>query len=669
MDGLLEELDACRNAAKRARNSEEAQELIDRVVNASSTVLDCRASLPPAVARSMLSDDQARRLRDDALMAADECNALGYATISHLEQRRKSAATVLDRTLKSNATPVQLSRVVSAVAEHHVACMEWWEKKARRCERMRSVCAATANLPSTTAEMRQDEEAALRLHTGWALNTKVIHLESRVALAQVKIEPQASTFEPAVREILMGENGRARLLGTFVGDIFPAFLSTSDAVLRSKGRPLDAQHCAVLEGVMERLSEFALGSHDMLAKLSDDRTGADHPLELLGQIVDDAWITAHEVMHLLALQSNTPAIIASPVDAGAAIPAHIAGKTVVAEGRMNGKGNRKPPAGAGSSAAGRPEPQVVAGDSETAPAAKVLVRSDLGTKKLVSAKEAHASASSAAAHLAIWQAPASTEALMRGLTRLDQLLQFDLADQQRTVSQARQMKPEDADHAVNTVVERLQTQTAEIQACLAALEEPRRRGLFKPAQLIEVHDKTVRLKVMLSEARGLAKALNEGRATTTIECMKTYAFPSQKYLEHLREAKELTPADLPRALKGEPGTLFEIRLQPKALRNGAMPSPMWVHIHTKRPVLAGQLATLDDAHFAACHVKSNDQRGHNRQWQDARAAIGQENVVIHRGKLTPAFCKSLLTTVLGGHSRHPLAEAAHRSTQAARYGM
>lgn len=96
--------------------------------------------------------------------------------------------------------------------------------------------------------MRQDEEAALRLNTGWALNTKVMQLESRVALAKVKIEPQASTFEAAVREILMGENGRVRLLGTFVGDVFPAFLSTVDAVLLSNGRPLDAEHCSVPEG-------------------------------------------------------------------------------------------------------------------------------------------------------------------------------------------------------------------------------------------------------------------------------------------------------------------------------------------------------------------------------------------------------------------------------------
>lgn len=672
MHGLLGELAACRNAAALARNSEEGQELADQFVKAGSTVLDYNASLPPAVARSILSDAEARQYRDVVLHAAHQCNQLAFDTIEALERGRMRAAVVLHRMSPSNTPLDQLRRMVSSVAKHHVACMEWWEKKARRCEWARSACAATVNLPSTAAEVRRHDEATLRLHTGWALYTKCMQLQSRVALAQVEIEPLASTFGAAVRETLMGENGRVRLLGTFIADVFPAFISTYDAVLRREGRPLDAEHCAVLEGVMERLSEFGLALHDMLAKLGDDPTGAGLPLELLGHIMDEAWITAHDVMRLLALQPKTPAIIATPADAGATITAGTAGKAEMADAtaaRRKGKGKSKPAAGAGTSAAGRPAPQVAANDGDTAPAAKVLVRSDLGTKKLVSANEAHASAAAAAAHLAIWQAPPSMQALTPLLKRLDELLGFDLAGQQRTVSQARQMKPEDADHVVGTVVERLQAQVAEMQACLAALEEPRRRGLLTPAHVREVHDKTVRLKVMLSEARGLAKALNENKITITIDCMKTYAFPSQKYLEQLWEAKELTPADLPQALKGEPGALFEIRLQPKALRNGAMPNPMWVHIHTKQSVKAAQLATLDDAAFAACHVKSHEQRGYNRQWQDARAAIGHDNVVIHRGKLTPAFCKSLLTAGLSGHPRHPLAEAEHRSTQAARHGV
>ncbi|PVE22533.1 hypothetical protein DC522_20840 [Microvirga sp. KLBC 81] len=664
MRSLREDLDACRNAATQARNPSEAQELIDQVVKAGSEVLAYYASLPRDTARSILSDKQARRLRDETLDAADQCNKLATATIYELEPRRKKAADVLDKMRADNAPPDQLSRAVSSVAKHYLACMEWWGKKVLRSERMQSVCATTANLPSATPEMRKAEEAALRLHTGWALHTKCMYLHSRIALARLMIESQASTVGPAVREILMGANGRVHLLGTFIEDVFPAFLSTSDAVLYSKGRALDAEHCAVLEGVMERLSEFASGVHGIVARLRDAGTGAELPLELLDQIVEGAWVTAHEVTQLLAVQPKMPAVIEPPARA-----AILENTAVVAEGhaaRRKGKGKRTPAAGEGSSTAGLPEPQLARRDADTAPTAKLIVLSDLGTKKLASAEEAHARASSSATgHLEMWQAPPSRKALTGLLKRLDELLQFDLPAQQSAVSQARQMKPEDADHVVDLVVKRLQTQAAEIEACVAALEEPRRRGLLTPAQVREVHDKTVRLKAMLSEVQGQANSLNARKTAIMIDCTKTYTFPSQKYIEQLRAAEELAPVDRPRALKGEPGTLFEIRLQPKALRNGAMPSPMWVHIHTKRPVHAGQLAMLDDADFAACHVKSNDQRGHNRQWQNARAAMGHENVVIHRGKLTPAFCKSLLSIA----PWYPLPEAEHASMQFARLGM
>ncbi|UVC15254.1 hypothetical protein [Mesorhizobium onobrychidis] len=495
LQGLLEELRACRDAAGQAQDSEKKQDLLDRVVDATSAVLGCRASLPLPVARSILSDNQARRLRDHALCVGDKCNAKGSSTISSLEAHRNRAAKVF-MLLQSNATRDQLSQAASTVATHYAACMEWWQKKARRCEMMRSVCVATANLPSATAEMRQVEQAALRLRAGWALNTKFMHLQSRIALAQVTIEPQASTFEAPVKEIVIGENEQVRLLGTFIGDVFPAFLSTGDAVLRSNGRPLDAHHCAVLGGVMERLSEFASALQLIRTKLNDPQAGADLPLEHLGQIVDDVRIIAQEVMHFLALQANAPAIIKGPAVA-------------------------RPPA------TRRPGPQAVAGVSDSVPEAKILVRSDLGTKKLVSPNEAHASW---AADLEIWQSPMSMEALKQTLTLADELLQFDQAG-----PEARQMKPEDAEHAVGTVVERLQTQATEMQACLAALDDPRRRDLLTPVQMREEHDKTV--KVMLSESQRLAKALDNGKAAISIDCMKNTPFPRRSSLNTWRRPR------------------------------------------------------------------------------------------------------------------------------------
>ncbi|TWB51243.1 hypothetical protein FBZ94_11073 [Bradyrhizobium sacchari] len=637
---------------------------MDQVVKAGSTVLEYYANLPPDLARSILPDDQARRLRDDTVMEAEECNKVATWIIYDLEESRRKAQGLLDE-LKDIASPAQRSRLFASVANRYVACMECWGKKVLRLERMQSVCAATAHLPSSTPEMREAEDAALRLHTGSAVYMKCIYVQSRIALAELLVNSQANTFEPDVRDALMDESGRVRLLGTFVREVFPAFVSTRDAVLDSDGAALGAEHRAVLEGVMERLSEFASGLSGMLDSLREAGTEADLPLQLLDEIVEAAWVTANEVMRLLALQPKTEVAIEPP--AWAALPENTA---VVGQGtpaRRKGKARRAAAAGEGSSAASPPAPQLARPDGATAPTGKVIVLTDLGTKKLATAEEARAS-SSAADHLQMWQAAPSRKALPGLLDRLDELLQFDLPAQQSAVSQTRQMKPEDAEHVLSRVIKRLQTQASEIEACVAALEEPRRRGLLTPAQLPEVHEKIVRLKRMWSEVQGQANSLNERKAEITSDCMKTYAFPSQKYLDQLREAGELASVDPPRALKGDPGTLFEIKLQPKTLRSGATARPMWVHIHTKRPVHAWQLATLGDREFAACHVKSDEQRGYNQHWQSARAAEGHENVVIHRGKLTPGFCRSLLSTA-AGQPWQLLTDPEHLSAQMARLGI
>lgn len=659
MDRLREELAACGNAGMQARNSEEALELADRFVKAGSAVLEYHASVRPAVARSILSDAEARQYCYAVLDAGDQGKLVGGAIIDALEKRRKKSEKVFQQILESNATPDQLSRVASGMVKDHVPVIEWWGKKLLRSERMVSVCETTAKLPSTTPEMRKPIEAALRLRTGSALYDGCLHLEARIKLAKLLIESQASTFEPTVRDALMDENGRVRLLGTYIQDAFPAFLSTYKAVLNEDGEPLDAEHCTVLEGVMERHSELASGVERIGARLRDAGTDADLLLDQLEQIMEGAWVTAHQVTRLLAVQPKRQ--VEPPAQTAISEKSDLAAENHAA--RRKGKGKRAPAAGEGSSTARLREPQLASPDAATASTAKVIVLSDLGTKKLASAEEARARASSSATgHLAMWQAPPSRNALTGLLKRLDELLQFDLPAQQSAVSQARQMKPEDADHVVDLVLKRLQTQTIEIKTCVAALEEPRRRGLLTPAQMTEVHNKIVRLKAMLSEVQGQANSVNAQKAAITIDCMKTYAFPSQKYLEQLRAAEELASVYPPQALKIEPATLFEIKLQPKALRSGRMPNPMWVHIHTKLPVRASQLATLGVADFAACHVKSNEQRGYNRQWQNAQAATGHENVVIHRGKLTPAFCKSLLSIAPG----YSLPEAEHASMQFAR---
>jgi hypothetical protein len=116
----------------------------------------------------------------------------------------------------------------------------------------------------------------------------------------------------------------------------------------------------------------------------------------------------------------------------------------------------------------------------------------------------------------------------------------------------------------------------------------------------------------------------------------------QPPIQHLRKAGELASIEAPRALKNEPCTLFEIKLQPAPLGNGVTPRPMWLHLHTRQPVHAQQLNDLRDADFTACHIKSDAEHGRNREWQDARAREGHENVMIYRGKVEPALCRDLM---------------------------
>ncbi|SDA99667.1 type III secretion system effector, XopP/hlk family [Mesorhizobium qingshengii] len=637
---LIDEIEVLEGKSLHSGTPSQSLYELDQIVNAGEELLQCYASLPKYVARRTLSDADVRQYRANVIKRANSANDLAQHIFeTEEEEKRKRVQAIVSNLVNSNATVDQLSRSAPSRAKYHVACAELWDKIGQRHEIKRSVCIATADLPSSTAEMQREEEGALRLESGHVVNSRIMQLQSRINLAKF-LAQQVTMLDEPIRARLIGENGQTGLLGNFIGEIFPAFLSTAKAVWQGKGRPFDSEHCAVLEGVLERLADFASALHSDVDRLMH-QASAGLPLKLLTRIVDDAWIASEEVTYLLALQPKSPAP-ELPANADAATPG-AAGTTMVAESttapRKKGKGKSKQAAGAGSSAAGRPEPQVAAAVSDPAPAAQVLVRTDLGTKKLVSAEEARNSASSAAASLAILQNVTAGQDTKSLVARSTELLKFDLPAQQSVVSRALSLKPEDAEHAIGLAVQRLQTQTAEIEACLSTLEA---FLLSKKGKLDDLHRLTVQLKEMLSQVRGLANRWDEKKAAMVTDCMKRYSFPSQNYLEKLLDAEELTPVDPPCALNPEPSNLFEIRLQPKALSNGTPPSPMWVHIHTTSKIYAQQLATLDSAEFAACHVKSNEQRGHNRQWQSSRAKKGYDNA-IHRGKLAPAFCKSLLS--------------------------
>jgi hypothetical protein len=664
MGVLLDRYEQCQTALSQANAAQGNQDRLvrlDQLMDAGREILALYASLPRHTAVRVLTDDEVRTLRDDILQADAQHIAISNPALLALNEQKAKDADLLARMVKLNETrdtPLDLSRIEARLRQNAASEHAWWEQKAMRCERVLAVCSMAAGLPSTSATDRAAEETELRDLSGRLLFAQFIALNTRAELA---LSDLSHLVEPSPGEGSDDDGSLVSTLQAFRDDIRPAFQSTVDDVVRGFGRPLQPATCAVLEGVVGRLAEFA---STLERQLGEEPAAAGSPLAELQPFIEGAWITASEVTRLLARQPNAAGLGAPPGSAAVAAPAETGTDAApltdaAAEGPASSRRKKKrrpaqptPSAGASgsappsasSSAAAPPQPQAPAGP------AKVLARSALGTQVLADAVpsddavppgDSQAEATAQAGPVAAVTPPAET--LAQRLARLEALVGFDLPAQQREVSRARrELAPESAQHVAEAVARRLAAQATEMAACLAEWEDQGLRRTLSSAQQDQVHTQTRRLRVLLADVRGQAKALQDGMAAATLDHMKTYAFPTQAHVAQLLQAGELAADEPPRALKGEPGTLFELKLQPAALRNGVLPRPIWLHVHTARPVRADQLATLDDRAFAASHVKSDAGRGHNRQWQDAQAAAGRDNVLIHRGKISPALCRTLL---------------------------
>ena len=681
MAALLDRYEQCQEAVTEANATQQGQERLvrlDQLMDAGREILALYASLPRHTAVRVFTDEEVRTLRDDLLEADAHYTAVSNTAYLALSQRKGKDADLLARMARLNETrdpPLDLSQLEARVRQHAADEFAWWTRKAMRAERALAVCSLAAGLPSTSAAGRAAEETQLRELSGTLVFAQFIVLNSRADLALAEM---SQLGEPSPGEGSDDGGSLVSTLTAFRDDIRPAFQSTVDDAVRGGGRPLAPATCAVLEGVVGRLAEFASTLERQLAGLGDERAATGSPLAALQPFIEGAWITAHEVTRLLARQPNAAGMGAPPGSAAAAAPVETgtdaaAHTDAAAEGSASSSRRKKkrrptqpaPAAGASGSAtlsaplSAPPSAAVPAPAQATAAPAKVLARSALGTQVLADAQpddeaaplgSAPAESAAPAGKVAAVEPPA-TVTLAQRLARLEALAGFDLPAQQREVSRARrELAPESAQHVAEVVARRLAAQATEMAACLAAWDDRGLRQTLSSAQQDQVHTQTRRLRVLLAEVQGQVKVLQDGMAAATLDHMKTYAFPTQAHVAELLQAGELAAAEPPRALKGEPGTLFELKLQPAALRNGVLPRPIWLHVHTARPVRAKQLATLDDAAFTASHVKSDAGRGHNRQWQDAQAAAGRDNVLIHRGKIAPALCRTLLA---------PASQAAH----------
>ena len=573
---------------------------------------------------------------------------------------------------------------VAAIMEHRPAFIEQWSANAFPGIKLFDIEASLeANLPNLPLQDKAAVECNRRLSAALIAPCRLQIMRALADSETINFAVRARFLDGPGSEKLLGENGLVALMETFGNDIWLASESIRDELLAWDWGPAVADSALiVLDGLVARLTEFAAGLDAWLDEARHDPDLATLPLDSCKPLVEIAWLVANDALRLLGFlrpPHASPApeedVVSAAVEPRTVAPAPASASSSPRSGKGKGKkkAKGKPARSAAASQSERSEPREPSGPAQTqaprssreaptssasaasaaasalqtgpeTPATDGLARTELGTYMLVKAGQAQAAVPSAAPSAAPVRAgPPTPDELAELLARVDRLLAFDLSAEQRNVSQARRsLSPENAEYVTGNVIERLTRQAVDMRACLDVLDVPRQRWGLTAAQADDVHGKIEQLRSMQAQAEGVSRSLREQLHADTLDHVKRYPFPTQRHVERLLAEGALAPAGTVTPLDGEPGTLFELKLQPSPLRNGSMPRPIWLHVHTKRPVRARELATLRDATFVATHVKSDEQRGYNRDWEDARAREGHENVVVHRGKLTAALCRRLL---------------------------
>mgnify|MGYP001605942148 CR=1 FL=1 len=672
------------------------------IIEASPALFLHRASLPRAEAIRMISDSELEKIYDGVIsyVHPEMARLLTTAYSGHLARFNESLANLWGHlpTIRESGRQLPEEEVAAlragadSLSVHRAPFVEYWGAQATAAAHLLDIDATLGtNLPYLPAGASAGYEANRRIDAVVAFSSRLNVMRAIADSETIHLAVASLCLGDSAAGKLYGENGLLTLMETFNSDIFHAYQSVRDELLAWRARaprePLAESACIVLDGFIARLTEFAAALEESLATHRNDPDFATLPLAASVPLIELSWMVANDALRLVELSREpqpAPAPDARAVPAALALDASAAASPSASQparaGKGKGKGKGKVKGSKAKSKPGRGgpasqnesesietletletrdggqqrerpgplasrEPCAVPGAAHPqgrpeAPRAEGLARTALGTYILLNSEQAPTAASAAADSSAA--SPPDRGEIADRLARLDALLAFDLPAEQRKVSQARwQLSPENAAYVTENVIERLANEARAMRDCLNVLDVPRQRWGLSGAEADDLHRKIEQLRPLQAQAEGLARSLRARLPGDTIEHMKRYPFPIQDHVEHLVAERALAPAAAT-PLSGEPGTLFELRLQPSALRNGTLPRPMWLHIHTQRAVHARELATLPDTLFAAAHVKSDEQRGYNREWQDARARQGHEKVVVHRGKIAPALCRQLL---------------------------
>jgi hypothetical protein len=123
-----------------------------------------------------------------------------------------------------------------------------------------------------------------------------------------------------------------------------------------------------------------------------------------------------------------------------------------------------------------------------------------------------------------------------------------------------------------------------------------------------------------------------------VAALKSLEYPKEKHISRLLELGEIQGVGRPRRLDsegdvGDLGTLYELTIQPRPLPDGRPAVPVFLHVHTRKPVTAEQCLSLKHDALAAAHVKNARQVNLGARWEEMQNKLGNAEARVRRSKV------------------------------------
>ena len=200
-----------------------------------------------------------------------------------------------------------------------------------------------------------------------------------------------------------------------------------------------------------------------------------------------------------------------------------------------------------------------------------------------------------------------------------------------------------------------------IEGCKVDARDGQRK-LNRLNRLIDEHTKLAQLTVLTEAQRASHEATLQSlkaRAATfqtmlerleapglRLSMIKNYRWPQADQWEELHDQGQLKGRSAMRSLsenrQDNKTTLFECAIFAKPDQEASEPRPVWLHVHTKKPMTPDMAKAMEPKDIRAMHLKADHQKDMGAKAIEAQREAGVYEAVVHRATVKPELLKKLL---------------------------